>query len=195
MTTDSDLVVVVLAAGGSKRFGSSKQLADIGGETLLTRVLGGVRSWAPGRIIVVLGAEADSVRQSIPDGIDVVVCSDWESGMAASLAAGVAVVAGDSTVERCAVVMGDTLGLDREDASAVIAASDVDSDAVVQATFRGSPSHPTVFPRTWFDRLMAISGDQGARELLRSGYENVVRVPLVKSDLIDVDTQGDLPSR
>ncbi|GBE25455.1 purine catabolism protein PucB [bacterium BMS3Bbin02] len=194
MTPSSDLVVVILAAGGSKRFGSAKQLADISGETLLNRVIDGVGTWAPGRIVVVLGAEADSIRQSIPDGIDMVVCSEWKSGMAASLVAGVAAVAGDPIVERCAVVMGDTLGLDSEDASAVIAASDVDPVAVVQATFRGSPSHPTVFPRSWFGRLMELSGDQGARELLRSGYENVVKVPLVKSDLIDVDTQTDVPS-
>ena len=98
MTPSSDLVVVILAAGGSKRFGSAKQLADISGETLLNRVIDGVGTWAPGRIVVVLGAEADSIRQSIPDGIDMVVCSEWKSGMAASLVAGVAAVACDPIV-------------------------------------------------------------------------------------------------
>jgi molybdenum cofactor cytidylyltransferase len=193
MTPNSDLVVVVLAGGGSTRFGSAKQLADIHGATLLERVIDGVLGWAPGRIVVVLGAQSERVREVIGDSVEIAISSDWESGMAASLAAGVAAIADDPTVGRCAIVMGDTLGLDPHDAAAVLAASDAEPDAVVQATHNHAPSHPTVFPRSWFDRLIGLTGDRGARELLRSGYETVVRVPLANSDLIDVDTPADLP--
>ncbi len=194
MTPSSDLVVLVLAGGGSTRFGSPKQLADIDGATLLERVVDSVQVWAPGRVVVVLGAQSERIRKMLADSVEIVICPEWDSGMSASLAAGVAAIAVDPKVERCAVVMGDTLGLDPHDAAAVLAASDADPQAVVQATFRQLPAHPTVFPRSWFERLVGLTGDRGARDLLRSGYENVVRVPLTKSELVDVDTPADLPT-
>lgn len=192
-TVDTDVAVLVLAAGASTRFGSLKPLADVGGMPLLARVISEIQQWAPGKIVVVLGAKAHLVRKVVPIDIEIVLCSDWESGMSTSLAAGIAAVASDAAVARCAVMMGDTLGVTAADAGRVLAVSAMYPDIVMQATLGGVPSHPVVFPRELFDSLRELSGDSGARDLLASGEVDVVAVPLESSTPIDVDTRADLP--
>ncbi|MCH7669389.1 MAG: nucleotidyltransferase family protein [Acidobacteria bacterium] len=192
-TVDVDVAVLVLAAGASTRFGSPKPLADVGGRPLLARAISEIQQWAPGKVVVVLGAEADLVCKVIPDDIEIVVCADWESGMSASLAAGIEAVAADPSIARCAVMMGDTLGVTASDAARVLEVSTMYPDIVMQATFEGEPSHPVVFPRELFDSLLELSGDSGARDLLASGNVDVVAVPLEASTPIDVDTRADLP--
>ncbi|MCH8985665.1 MAG: NTP transferase domain-containing protein [Acidobacteria bacterium] len=102
-------------------------------------------------------------------------------------------VAADPSMARCAVMMGDTLGVTAADAARVLEVSTMYPDIVMQATLGGSPSHPVVFPRELFDSLLELSGDSGARDLLASGNVDVVAVPLEASTPIDVDTRADLP--
>ena len=66
---------VVLAAGGSSRFGSPKQLAELRGRPLLDYVLDAVRAVpAVDPILVVLGANAERVRAAVElDDVEAVV--------------------------------------------------------------------------------------------------------------------------
>jgi molybdopterin-guanine dinucleotide biosynthesis protein A len=94
-TTNSDVTVVVLAGGTSRRFGSDKLAARLRGVTVLETVLGSLPAHWP---VVVVGAPRDCgrpvtwTREDPPGG-----------GPLAGVAAGVEVVA----TELVAVVAGD----------------------------------------------------------------------------------------
>jgi molybdenum cofactor cytidylyltransferase len=62
------------------------------------------------------------------------------------------------------------------------------ADAVVASSDGVSPRPPALFGRARFDQLLAITGDQGARDLIRSGRHVVTNA----AELIDVDTEEDL---
>ena len=82
---------LVLAAGGSSRFGEPKQLAILNGRPLLEHVAA-TQLAVPviERTVVVLGCEAERVRgRANLDGTDVVFAADWSEGISASLRAGV----------------------------------------------------------------------------------------------------------
>ena len=85
---------VVLAAGGASRFGSPKQLAELDGVPLLQHAIDAMLAVpAIDPVVVVLGAEAQRVREAVDFGeAQIVVCGDWAEGMAASLRCGVEAV-------------------------------------------------------------------------------------------------------
>src|SRR5690606_36905353 len=87
---DAGACGIVLAGGAGRRFGAAKQLADLGGRPLVQWALDAAMA-AQGldRVVVVLGARADAVRERlVPGRAEIVVCAEWEEGMAASLRCG-----------------------------------------------------------------------------------------------------------
>src|SRR3954471_9653189 len=96
---------LVLAAGGSLRFGGPKQLAQLDGRPLLEHVLIAMTHAGLDKVAVVLGSSAPEVAAGVPlHGADVVMAEDWPEGMAASLRAGVAAL---DDCDAVAVALGD----------------------------------------------------------------------------------------
>ena len=76
---------LVLAAGGARRFGSPKQLAELDGVPLLQHAIDAMLA-VPSldRVVVVLGAVAEEIAAAVKfASAEPVVCRDWEEGMAA----------------------------------------------------------------------------------------------------------------
>lgn len=82
---------LILAAGGSRRLGRAKQTLRRDGETLLHRAVRLAAQTAPLRMLVVLGAHAETLRAGLA-GLDVEtrINAAWELGLASSLQAGAA---------------------------------------------------------------------------------------------------------
>lgn len=175
---------LILAAGGGTRFGpGSKLLADLGGRPLLQWAVDAQCAVAGlGRIVVVLGAHADEIRERVSFGrAETVVCTDWASGQAASLRRGLAALSGATKV---VVTLGDAPLV----TPALIARFAAEPPRT-RATYDGRPGHPVVLGRDQMTTLMSLTGDRGARDLLRGG-------PLIEVGHLcsgrDVDTPDDL---
>ena len=154
---------LVLAAGGSTRFGSPKQLAELDGRPLLEHVLLAMSKAPLDRVVVVLGAHADEVREGVPlHGSEAVLCSDWEKGMGNSLRAGIDAL---SDCDAVVVALGDQPRLSSEAVARVVAQRGRDEQAV-RATYNGVPGHPVLLERDVLARVPTLRGDIGARELL-----------------------------
>jgi CTP:molybdopterin cytidylyltransferase MocA len=154
---------LVLAAGGSERFGAPKQLASLDGRPLLEHVLIAMAEAPLDRVAVVLGAHADEVLEGVPlHGAEPVVCAGWAEGMGASLRAGVRALADCDAV---AVALGDQPRLSADAVARVVSQRGSD-ELAVRATYGGVPGHPVLLERTLLDRVAQIRGDAGARDLL-----------------------------
>jgi molybdenum cofactor cytidylyltransferase len=163
------VAAVVLAAGASTRLGEAKQLAEVGGERLLQRV-------------VVLGARAEAVRAACAlDGASVVVNESWSEGMASSVRTGVA-AAGDD-LDGWVLMTCDQPAVTAEHLRALIAAA----AETVASRYGGKLGVPAFFPAARRGELMALRGDAGARGLLKGARE----VELAGGEL-DVDTAESL---
>ena len=177
----------MLAAGAATRFGAPKQLADLDGVPLLEHALRTMTAAPVGRVVVVLGSGADEVAAGVDlHGADPVVCGRWEEGQSASLACGLAELAG---CEAVVVTLGDQPRVSPDAIRRVI--SSRNDAAAVRATYNGNPGHPVLLERSLFEQLRNVSGDWGARNLLLS--VQVLDVPC--DDLgggEDVDTPAEL---
>jgi molybdenum cofactor cytidylyltransferase len=175
---------LILAGGGGTRFGDrSKLLADLGGRPLLQWAVDAQRAVAElRRIVVVLGAHADEIATQVRFGrADTVVCTDWETGQAASLRCGLAALSGAGKV---VVTLGDAPLV-----TPAVIARFAGEPPRTRATYGGRPGHPVVLGREEAAALMALTGDRGARDLLRGAP--VIEVGHLCSGR-DVDTPDDL---
>lgn len=182
--------VVLLAAGGSRRFGAPKQLARIGGESLLRRAARVALAAAPAGCVVVLGAQASRLARELEDlPVRTVVNRRWQSGLGRSLAVGIAALPVDARA--ALVLLADQVGVGVADLELLCAAWREAPVAIVAARSGRIVGPPAVFPRRHFPELRRLRGDQGARDLLRDGTRRVVAVELAAASA-DIDRPRDL---
>jgi CTP:molybdopterin cytidylyltransferase MocA len=175
---------LVLAAGAGTRFGSrSKLVAELWGRPLLEHaVRASCAVAALERVVVALGAAADDVLARVELGrAEAVVCPEWSSGQAASLRCGLRALTGCS---RVIVTLGDAPTITPE-----VVARFVDAEPGTRAVYGGRPGHPVVLGPAQVAALSSVSGDRGARDLLRGGA--TIECSELSSGR-DVDTPEDL---
>lgn len=192
---------MVLAAGAGSRFGGGKVWAPLEGRPLLAHVLGAVRAAGLGRVLLVLGRDAEAVRAALHDrdpgvlqGILVVVNAAPERGLASSLRAGLAVAVAAPAPAAVLVLLGDQPRVRPDVVRALLAggwAAPAGTLAVVPAyADDGAPNPVLLLPAAW-PLAAELAGDRGIGPLLASRAGRVVRVP-VPGDNPDVDTPADL---
>ena len=60
--------------------------------------------------------------------------------------------------------------------------------AVIRATDAGAPGNPVILPRPLFGQAALLTGDVGARHLIRSSQAKIVEVEIGPAASLDVDT-------
>ena len=186
---------VILAAGSSRRAGRiNKLLHDIEGEPMIRRVARTTIDSGVHTGVVVLGHEAERVREALRDlPVEFVVNDTHTEGMGTSIARGVDAIS-STDVDAAFIVLGDMPFLRVEDLERLLAA------------YRASPRHsivvpeaghgpdrrlgnPVLWPRRYFEELRRLRGDRGAKPILLAASETAVRVPLDHPGVLrDIDT-------
>jgi molybdenum cofactor cytidylyltransferase len=176
---------LILAAGDGSRFGGSesKLLAELDGSPLLQYAVNAQCAMPElERVVVVLGASAEEVRRRIDFGrAETVLCADWEDGQAASLRCGADAF---PDADKLVVTLGDSPLVTPE-----LIVRFINEPGGTRAVYDGRPGHPVVLGPEQLQAIAKLTGDEGARGLLRGGRT------IECGDLCsgrDVDTPEDL---
>lgn len=184
------IAAVVLAAGRSRRMeGPNKLIADVGGAPMIARVVDTLLSTPLRPVVVVLGHEAERVRDALPGrGVRFVVNPDAAEGMSTSLRAGLDALEG---VDAALVCLGDMPWVRPAHVEALCAAFDpMEGRAICVPFHEGKRGNPVLWAARYFDEMRALSGDTGARELLERHGDAVWSVPVDDAGVtLDVDTR------
>ncbi|MCK1797174.1 nucleotidyltransferase family protein [Streptomyces sp. XM4193] len=187
---------LLLAAGGGRRLGGQpKALLSHRGRPLVEHAVRTLRAGGCGPVLVVLGAQADTVQEKADlGGCPLVVNPDWQQGMGCSLRAGLrAAAALESPPDGLLVALTDQPGIGPEAVARVLHAF-TSPASLVMASYEGRRDHPVLIgSEHWKGVAATAAGDQGARRYLR---EHSGRITLVEcadvADPADIDTPEDL---
>ena len=185
-------VIILLAAGESRRLGRPKQLLVHDGEPLLTRALHAAFGLGGLPVIVVLGAHADRMLHLLEDkDVHLVRNPDWAEGMASSVRCGVQEAAGRfPETDGLIIIVCDQPGLAPQTLQGLIDLQRSTGLPVAAATYAGRLGTPAIFHRSIFPELLKLSGDRGARQLLQQLGPQVA-VLSFEEGALDIDTEED----
>ncbi len=169
--------------------GRLKMLLPVRGTTLLASAVTPLLEAGLERVVVVLGYQAAAVCSGagLPADPRVAFCvnEDWTSGLSSSLRAGLEVCAEADAV---VVVLGDQPNLRSEVVRSLVQAAASGAPLVVPI-YKGRVGHPILFRRELLAELGQLSGDAGARDVVRRHIEHAA---IVTGDPPrDLDTEAD----
>ncbi len=182
--------VVLLAAGGSRRFGRPKLLERLRGETLIHRAARVALSCRAAGCTIVLGAHASRLAPKVAGlPLAVIVNRGWRTGLAGSLRAGIASI--PPTAPAALVLLADQVAIGPADLELLIAAWRTAPRSIVAARSGAALGPPAILPRGVFRDVRPLRGDTGAKSLLADPSRRVIEIA-IEAAAIDVDQPEDL---
>ena len=182
---------VILAAGGSTRFGSPKQLLLYRGEPLIKRAAIAARGAGAEEVVVVLGSDAEAVAPAVSGlaHIRTIINDRWASGLASSIAAGVTALFEDANYDAVLLTLADQPLVD---ATALMQLIDAfgNNRRIVASAYNDTIGVPALFAAEHVPALLRLTGDQGAGRWLRDNANEVTTVTM-HAAAVDIDSQLD----
>ncbi len=180
------VAALVLAAGAGTRYSGDRRklLAVVRGRPLVSWAVSVAEDAEFDEVVVVTGAIELSVV--LPEGATVLLNERWQDGQSSSLRVGIDWCArqGHGSV---VIGLGDQPGLTSE---AWRALAEPSPTPIAVATYRGRRGHPVRLDASVWP-LLPVSGDEGARRLMRGRPDLVTEVPC-EGDPRDIDSTEDL---
>jgi molybdenum cofactor cytidylyltransferase len=185
------VAAVILAAGGSIRMGTLKQLLLFSGVPMVRRVAEAVCSAEPAQVVVVVGARAEQVTAALAGLPLETVCNpSWSEGMSGSLRVGLERLRPE--VEAALVVLADQPGLSAALIHKVMDHYQATRAPIVVPVCRGQRGNPVLWDRVLFAELCQIEGDKGGRTLLDRDADRIEWLETGDPAVIsDIDTWQD----
>ena len=180
-----NIVGLLLAAGSATRFGSDKlRHALPHGVPIAVQALRHLKAEVPNVLVVVRPG-----GESLFAGEKVVVCANADEGMGASLACA-ARAAGEA--DGYLVALGD-MPFVRSSSIAAVRDALAAGAPLAAPYFRARRGHPVGLARGFFQELLALRGDEGAKRVIAANEKQMVKIPVGDPGALrDIDRPEDL---
>jgi molybdenum cofactor cytidylyltransferase len=186
----SNIYCVVLAAGESRRYGRTKLLEAYRGKPLLRHALEAAQIACPGRVCLVTGTDADAIHHAAGGLADTVVHNPaFKSGISSSIRSGVG--ACGEHADALLIVLADQPLVTAGHLSTLIETWESETSKIVVSAYSETIGPPVLFGRSYFGQLSELSGDSGAKSVLRE-HRASLRPVSFEPAAIDIDTPEDL---
>jgi molybdenum cofactor cytidylyltransferase len=184
------IVGILLAAGSGTRFGAHKLLHPLpDGTPMAVAALRNLAQGVDEVIAVVRPGDTDLMQCLAREKVRVLPCAKADQGMGASLACGVS-AAPDAA--GWIIALADMPFVPAEIVCTLAAQLNAGATIVAPA-YQGQRGHPVGFGHAFYAALSALSGDQGARHILKQNADRLSLVPSTDPGVLrDIDTQADL---
>lgn len=181
-----DIIALVLAAGSGKRFGSSKQLAEVNGVPLARRALDNAVDVFGDRTALVVGHNWQAIARSCSPLPGYLVVNDrHENGLGSSIACATRSVR--HATQAIVVILADQALITTEHLRCLRDSWSGAEDEIVATQFEGTAGPPALFPAKCFDDLASLEGDTGGRHLFNDERFTIRKIVFEPAS-VDIDT-------
>lgn len=181
---------ILLAAGSSTRFGSNKLLHLLpDGTPIAIAAARNLKAAIPTSLAVVHPDNLELVDLFATEGLTVVACRTATQGMGASLACG---VRASSHATGWIVALADMPFI--QPSTLMEISRQIEQGAPLAApVYLGQRGHPVGFGHEFFEELASLSGDQGARAIVRAHASRATLLPSADPGILaDIDSTDDI---
>jgi molybdenum cofactor cytidylyltransferase len=184
--------IIILAAGNSSRFSGTKQLLHFNNKTLLQHVIDEAIDSSAEPIIIITGANADEIEKEIKqENVQVIRNENWKEGMASSIVAGVKkAITLNNDIEKLIITVSDQPFVSSALFTQLYQTQEKNVQHIVACSYADTIGTPVLFTQNYFDALMSLQGDEGAKKILKANSNDVATVDFPQG-AIDIDTQKD----
>ncbi len=188
MKNSKDLAVVILAAGISSRLGDiTKQLLVYKNETLLKIAVKKALEISKD-VFVVLGHEREKCKKEL-EGFDVNIIynPNYKKGMGSTLSLG---IKNTKEFNYTMIILCDQPFIPISHFQAL--KENIQNENIIASLYEKNKSAkvPAIFPKKYYDELLKLDADFGAKEILQK--ESCINIQLEKDFCIDIDTLEDM---
>jgi molybdenum cofactor cytidylyltransferase len=181
---------IVLAAGESKRMaGKHKLLLPFAGKTIVENTVDAILQAHVDEVIVVLGYEAENVREVLLHRpVQFVYNPAYQNGMANSIHTGLAAVASDAGAVM--ISLADLPLVQSAELNLLISSFlSANKKTMAVPTFGGLRGNPVIFDLRYRPEMLVLRGDVGCKSILAHHPEAVLEVEMPTASVLeDVDT-------
>jgi molybdenum cofactor cytidylyltransferase len=187
---------IILAAGQSTRIDKFKLLIKLEGKYILEWVVDAALESRLAHVILVLGHHFEKIQKALNKKIhhpriEIVVNPQYTMGLSRSLRSGL--LAAKGSFPSVMFLLGDQPMLDAKTINMLLDRFWNSEREICVPVCRGKRGNPTVFSHKYYDQLLQIKGDIGARKVLEKYASHIIHVevdhPLC---FLDADTEVDL---
>jgi len=184
--------IIILAAGNSSRLGKPKQLLDYKGFTLLGNTLIQTESVPNSIVIVVTGAYKQLMDKELASmSAEIAYNPDWELGMASSINVGLQkLLAVNPSIKACILTVCDQPFVTAQVYNTLLDQYETTGKGIVASSYAETLGTPVMFSHNYFDALLNLKGQEGAKKILQLYKDDVAFIPFEKG-AIDIDTPND----
>jgi molybdenum cofactor cytidylyltransferase len=187
---------IILAAGESTRFGTSKQLLRLKGRLLCEWVLDAALESRLDRVVLVTGPSHDGIllelgKKADHPRLEVLFNPDFQGGLSTSLKAGLLRV--HESHPSVMFLLADQPRVDAATLNRLLERFHPSACNICVPVHKGQRGNPTLFSRLLYPELLRITGDQGGRSVIAAHPDQLLTVEIADPEfLVDVDTPDDL---
>ena len=194
------IAAIILAAGTSSRMGAEKNtlILSLQGRPLLTYVIEAVLGSHARPIILVLGHQANEVREHIQayqDQLTIIENPAYSQGLSTSMQAGLRVLLSEKentsqhSPTGAIFLLGDQPMLTPRLIDKLLTLREQTGKRIVVPRYQGQRGNPVVFSLDLASELMQVRGDEGGRSVLKRYPEEIATLEIdTPTANVDVDT-------
>lgn len=189
MSPHSITAAIILAAGGSSRFGTPKQLLKVADKSLIRRTVDAAREANCSPIIVVTGAADTEINRELPGNSNIVIRNEnWQRGIGSSIRHGIEHLANNfPNVEAVVLLVCDQPFVNSSTIKNLINLYNETRKPIAACRYANTFGVPALFGRALFSELLAIDDSSGAKPVIMRNRERVAELPFPEGEF-DVDT-------
>ncbi len=183
---------VILAAGGSSRFGQPKQLLPFRGKTLIRTIIDAACEAGCSPVVVVIGSNGETIHPEVAHAnVLEVRNTNWQRGIGSSIRSGVQALTDHAPdVQAILLLVCDQPAVNAPFIERLFATREATKKDIVASSYADTAGVPAIFNRSLFKELLAIGDESGAKSIILRNPGRVAQFAFPEG-AIDIDTWED----